>query len=152
LKKEKPLEENAKEVGAILETFGARARDVGLPRWLANKVAWGKNRRNKKRNRMPKKITIKNVMQFIEGNLKMLGDHIDLLPYHEKEQVVYRSWVCRNDCVSLGYCKYCGCSVPGKLYVRESCNEGELFPDMMGASAWEEYKKEKGIDLDELLY
>lgn len=101
---------------------------------------------------MSRKITIKNVLQFIEGNAKMFGDYIDLLPQHEKEQVVYRSWVCREDCIKLGYCKHCGCSVPGKLYVKESCNDGELFPDLMDSTAWQEYKELKKINLDELLH
>jgi hypothetical protein len=101
---------------------------------------------------MARKITIKNVLHFIEGNLKMFGDYIDLLPYHEKEQVIYRSWVCRNDCMKQEYCSYCGCSVPGKLYVKESCNEGERFPDMMDEASWEAYKEEKNINIDELLH
>ena len=101
---------------------------------------------------MSKKITIKKVLQFIEGNAKIFGDYIDILPQHEKEQVVYRSWICKDDCMQVGYCKYCGCSVPGKLYVKESCNEGELFPDLMNSELWEEYKKEKNINLDELLH
>lgn len=111
-----------------------------------------KDRRNKKKDKMSKKITVKNVLQFIEGNLKMLGDHIDLLPYHEKEQVIYRSWVCRDECIVNGYCSYCGCSVPGKLYVKESCNEGERFPDMMNEPDWERFKIEKNIKIDELLH
>lgn len=101
---------------------------------------------------MSGRITIKNVLQFIEGNAKMFGDYIDVLPYHEKEQVLYRSWVCRDDCMKVGYCKNCGCSVPGKLYVKHSCNDGELFPDMLNAAAWEEYKEEKNINMDEILH
>lgn len=101
---------------------------------------------------MSKKITVKKVLQFIEGNVKMFGDHIDLLPHHEKEQVIYRSWVCRDECMVVGYCKHCGCSVPGKLYVKESCNEGELFPDMMSEVAWEAYKEEKNININEILH
>lgn len=93
------------------------------------------------------KITPRKIFQFIEGNLKMLGDHIHLLPKHEREQVLYRSEICKEDCMKYGYCKYCGCSVPGKLYVKESCNGGDRFPNLMGAADWEKYKTEKNIEI-----
>lgn len=93
------------------------------------------------------KITPKKIFQFIEGNLKLLGDKMHLLPKHEREQVLYRSMVCKNDCVKLGYCKYCGCSIPGKLYVTTSCNNGERFPDLMGEADWEKYKTENNIEI-----
>jgi hypothetical protein len=93
------------------------------------------------------KITPKKIFQFIEGNIKMVGDSIHLLPRHEQEQVLYRSNICKEDCVKYGYCKYCGCSVPGKLYVKESCNGGERFPNLMGAADWEKYKSEKNIEI-----
>lgn len=93
------------------------------------------------------KITAKKVFQFIEGNLKMLGDELHLLPLHEREQVLYRSAICKDDCVALGYCAYCGCSVPGKLYVRESCNGGERFPNMMNAENWQEFKTKNNIEI-----
>jgi hypothetical protein len=85
------------------------------------------------------------ILQFIEGNLKMLGDRFSLLAQHEKEQVLYRSQVCKDDCMQLGYCKECGCSVPGKLYVKQSCNGGERFPDLMKKEEWAKYKKENNI-------
>ena len=46
------------------------------------------------------KITPKKIFQFIEGNLKLLGDRMHLLPAHEREQVFYRSEICKNDCMS----------------------------------------------------
>lgn len=98
------------------------------------------------------KITPKKIFQFVEGNLKMLGDRMHLLPKHEREQVLYRSMVCKDDCMEYEYCTYCGCSIPGKLYVKESCNGGERFPDLMGAEAWENFKKEKNIDIQGDIY
>jgi len=94
------------------------------------------------------KITPKKVFQFIEGNLKMLGDKMHLLPKHEREQVLYRSLVCKDDCMEYGYCVYCGCSVPGKMYVKKSCNGGERFPNLMSASDWEKFKLEKNIEIE----
>ena len=90
-------------------------------------------------------ITPKKVLQFIEGNLKMLGDQINLLPEWQKEQVLYRLEICKNDCVPNGACHYCGCAVPGKLYVWQSCNGGERFPDMMEPQAWENFKQVNNI-------
>jgi len=87
------------------------------------------------------------VFQFIEGNLKMLGDKLNLLPQHEREQVLYRSEICKNDCMVKGKCKYCGCSVPGKLYVKKSCNKGKRFPDMMDADAWNQFKLDNNIQV-----
>jgi hypothetical protein len=90
-------------------------------------------------------ITPNKVFQFIEGNLKMLGDQFDLMPKHQKEQVLYRSQICKDDCMKYGYCIECGCSVPGKLYVKKSCNGGKRFPDLMSKSEWEKYKSDNNI-------
>jgi hypothetical protein len=84
------------------------------------------------------------IFEFIEGNLKMLGDKLNLLPQHEKEQVIFRANIC-TDCMKNKKCKYCGCSVPGKLYVKKSCNKGERFPDMMDIELWEKYKIDNNI-------
>jgi hypothetical protein len=90
-------------------------------------------------------INLKNILQFIQGNANMLGDKFNLLPKYKKEQVTWRLDFCRNDCVKEGKCKFCGCSVPGKLYVDQSCNGGKRFPDMMNENDWNEYKKLKNI-------
>jgi hypothetical protein len=90
-------------------------------------------------------ITPKKIFQFIEGNLKMLGDQFDLMSQHQKEQVLYRSQICKDDCMKFGYCIECGCSVPGKLYVKESCNGGKRFPDLMSREDWKKYKSDNNI-------
>lgn len=92
-------------------------------------------------------ITPEKLRQYIEGNLKWLGDSFKLLPKHQKEQVLWRAQICK-DCVEQGYCKYCGCSVPGKLYVSKSCNDGEIFPDMMDKQDWDEYKQKNNIQIE----
>ena len=94
------------------------------------------------------RITLKNIKHYIEGNIKMLGDKMRLLPEHEKEQVAYRAMICKDECVRLEYCVYCGCDIPGKLYVKESCNGGERFPDLMNKDNWEKYKLDNGINLE----
>ena len=78
----------------------------------------------------------------------MLGEKIHLLSDHEKEQVAYRAMVCKEECIALGYCVYCGCDLPGKLYVRDSCNGGERFPDLMSKLDWEKFKIDNNIILE----
>lgn len=90
-------------------------------------------------------ITPKKIFQFVEGNLKMLGDEFGILPDSQKEQVLYRSQICKDDCIKYGYCIECGCSVPGKLYVKKSCNGGKRFPDLMPSADWEKYKSDNNI-------
>lgn len=92
-------------------------------------------------------VTAKMVKQYLEGNLKMLGDIFFLLPRHLREQVAWRTYICGDDCVKEGVCKYCGCSLPGKLYVKKSCNDGEKFPDLMDEDEWKEYKLQNNIKL-----
>lgn len=75
----------------------------------------------------------------------MLGDRLYLLDPHIKEQVLYRSQICKDTCIDYGYCIECGCSVPGKLYVKESCNGGKKFPDLMNQKKWERFKKKNDI-------
>ncbi len=91
---------------------------------------------------------INKIFQFIEGHLKMFGDKFNLLPEHQKEQFLFRVSLCKDDCFKSRKCIYCGCSVPGKLYVSESCNGGERFPDMMNPEEWEKYKKDKNIKIE----
>ena len=95
-------------------------------------------------------ITINNIQEYIEGNLKMLGDKLKIIPEHESEQVRYRAEICKNDCVKHGYCVNCGCDLPGKFYVVKSCSK--RFPDIMDAESWEEYKLENNITVDDNIY
>lgn len=95
---------------------------------------------------------LKNISNFIEGNVKMLGDNFGLLPNYQKEQILYRANICKDDCVRNGFCKECGCSVPGKLYVNTSCNNGERFPDIMNESDWDKFKQTNNIKIDDILH
>jgi hypothetical protein len=92
-------------------------------------------------------LSPKNIYHFIQGNARMLGDNFKMLPRYQKEQVIFRAQFCKDDCIPAGECKYCGCSVPGKLYVTESCNDGERFPDLMSEENWEKFKKENGFKM-----
>lgn len=85
------------------------------------------------------------IFQFAQGNIRLLGDEFNLLPKHLKEQVRYRSEICKDECVKYGKCRYCLCDLPGKFYVTESCNKGEKFPDLMDEESWRKYKEENNI-------
>jgi hypothetical protein len=93
-------------------------------------------------SRKPKKI-----LEFLEGNAKMWIDRLNLLKQHEREQILWRTEICKTDCLLEGKCKYCGCSVPGKLYVKQSCNNGERFPDIMEEQEWQKWKTENNISI-----
>lgn len=84
-------------------------------------------------------ITYKNIKSYIEGNTKMFLADIGFQAEHLKEQIAYRILIC-SDCVATGNCKKCGCDLPEKLYVKESCNKGERFPDLMSKLEWDKYK------------
>ena len=99
---------------------------------------------------MNKKITIKNIKAYIEGNSKMFLSKVGFQAEHLKEQIAYRVLMCNDDCVPQGYCQKCHCALPGKHYVAESCNNGERFPDLMSAKEWEEFKKQNNINEQEL--
>jgi hypothetical protein len=87
---------------------------------------------------MLNKVTVKNVSAFLEGNTKQILAGMGLQPKHIEEQVMYRASVC-SDCMIVGKCKMCGCSLPGKLHVAKSCNP-DRFPDLMSSKEWEEFK------------
>lgn len=95
---------------------------------------------------MKPKITIKNIKSYIEGNSKMFLSNVGLQAPHLQEQVAYRFLICKDTCVAKGYCEKCGCSLPGKFYVEESCNGGEKFPDLMSRVDWENFKKENNVE------
>ena len=91
-------------------------------------------------------INLKNIKAYLQGNSRLLGSKFDLVKEHIQEQVAWRAEIC-SDCVAETKCKECGCSVPGKLYVTLSCNNGERFPDLMDKKEWEDYKKENNIKI-----
>ena len=92
-------------------------------------------------------FNLKNIKHFIEGYSRFYYDKLIGLHPHIQEQILYRMQVCKDDCMVKGECKYCGCDVPKKMFVIESCNEGERFPDIMNKEDWEQYKKENNIIL-----
>lgn len=90
----------------------------------------------------------KNILSFIEGYSKYYYNEVIGLPPHILEQVLWRMSICKDDCIPNNKCEYCGCNAEKKLFVIESCNEGEKFPDLMNIKDWEEYKKVNKIKIE----
>ena len=94
---------------------------------------------------MKQKITVKNIKSFLEGNIQLGLESLNIQPEHIQEQIAYRRLLCSNDCMITGKCKYCGCEVLGKTSVKESCNKNERFPDLMSKLEWDKYKTQNDI-------
>lgn len=95
------------------------------------------------------KIKLKDIASFIEGNYKYYKDKIINSPGYIVEQVKYRLYVCKDDCLKNNECKYCGCPPRKKSWVTKSCNKGERFPDLMNKPEWEAYKVKNNINIDD---
>ncbi len=92
-------------------------------------------------------LTPNKIYHYLQGNIRLFYEQYNLLPTHLKEQVNYRASICKESCLQYGKCQRCGCDLPGKFYVTESCNRGEKFPDLMSEEEWSIYKKENDINL-----
>lgn len=90
---------------------------------------------------MTKKITLTNVLSYLEGNTQLILEELKLQPQHIQEQIAYRRLVCKDDCAITRKCKYCGCDFRGITSIAKSCNDGERFPPLMSGPEWEEFKK-----------
>jgi len=91
------------------------------------------------------KITLKNIVNFIDGNYEYYKDKIIDRPLHLKEQTYWRLYSCKNTCLLTGECQVCSCPVVKRAFAVASCNHN-LFPDLMPGLEWEEYKKENEIN------
>jgi hypothetical protein len=92
---------------------------------------------------MSKEITVQNIYNFIEGNIRLKTK--TLQPQHIKEQVAYRLLKCKDDCAKNGKCIKCGCSFPDRAYSSQSCNT-DRFPSFLNKVDWELYKIDNKIE------
>ena len=86
-----------------------------------------------------RKISTKDIYNFIEGNGRILLNKYNFSSPHLQEQIAYRLLTCKNDCVKQGKCKVCKCPLPNRAFTTESCNK-ERFPDLMSEEDWNKYK------------
>lgn len=89
---------------------------------------------------MKSKITLHNIKSFIEGNMQLGLEQLNLQPQHIQEQIAYRRLLCKDDCAIIGKCIICNCDFKGKTSVKESCNK-DRFPDLMNRIEWDKFKK-----------
>ena len=93
---------------------------------------------------MKQKITIKNIKSFLEGNIQLGLEQLNLQPLHIQEQIAYRRLLCKDDCAVNNQCIKCGCDFKGKTSVQQSCNP-ERFPDLISKLEWDKYKQQHDI-------
>jgi hypothetical protein len=92
---------------------------------------------------MSKEITVQNIYNFIEGNIRLRTK--TLQPNHIKEQIAYRLLKCSNDCAKKSECIICGCDFPDRAYSTESCNTNR-FPNFLSKLEWEDFKTNNKIN------
>lgn len=98
---------------------------------------------------MGQRITLKAIASFLEGNFKFYLYKFIRAPKYLKEQYAYRLNSCQKDCIPNKKCVYCGCPPLKKAFVKDSCNKGARFPDLMTENQWIEFKRKKEININE---
>lgn len=93
-----------------------------------------------------RKITIKDIYNYIDGNGRKILSELGFSEKHIEEQVAYRLLKCKDTCVPNKKCKHCGCPLPNRAFGSTSCNNGEIFPDLMSEKDWNKFKKDNNID------
>lgn len=100
---------------------------------------------------MKKAITIKDIKNYVEGNLNMYKQRSTFikLPIHIQEQAVVRAFLCAP-CLKAGACSECGCSTPELFYAPKKVDEMGKWGEMYSAEEWEEYKKEQNLTIPDI--
>ena len=93
------------------------------------------------------KVKIKDIKSFLEGNFRFFKNKFLASPDYINEQVQYRLYLCKDDCLVANACKHCSCPPRKKAWVNDSCNDGERFPDLMNKVDWEKFKQENNINI-----
>lgn len=94
---------------------------------------------------MSSSVTPKNVRDYIVGNFNYFKNKVFPSPPYIKEQIAYRLFLCKDDCVPNRACKYCGCPPKKKVWLKDSCNKNERFGPLLDKEEWTKFKKENNI-------
>lgn len=89
------------------------------------------------------KYTASNILSYLEGNFKYQWNKLLGSPQHIQEQVAYRLYQCKNDCLIDNKCIVCQCPPNKKAFVKKSCNP-ERFGDLLNREEWEKFKQNNG--------
>lgn len=65
--------------------------------------------------------------------------------YHQKEQIVFRSYLCKKECFENKKCLSCGCNFFDAISDILSCNYQRKFPNMMNDKEWTIFKTNHNI-------
>jgi hypothetical protein len=65
----------------------------------------------------------------------------EMIPEYIMEQIEWRKTKAPN-CLSLGYCTYCGCDTPALFYEDRGCKDPDkqCYPKIMSKKEWENFK------------
>lgn len=120
-----------------------------------------------------KDITLKNIIHFFTGNIRYKNfkkqlSTIDFSKYeneynwegvndnmklsHVQEQFIYRMFLVdlsSPQCITTKACRICGCDTPQLFFAKKAC-EGSCYPELLNQKDWENYKKEKSINIEEM--
>jgi len=88
---------------------------------------------------MSKKYTVKNILSFLEGNIKYNLNRLGMQPEYIQEQVTYRLYQCKDDCLPNEECIICSCPPEKKAFTKKSCNP-KRFGDLMNKEDWDNFK------------
>jgi hypothetical protein len=106
----------------------------------------------KKKFKLKEILNKSNIQNFVQGTWNHFKDNSNFfeLSTHVKEQAFYRAWLCQP-CYAKGSCLLCGCKTPEMFYSPNKTDAGEKWGKMLNKYEWEEFKKEKGIILEDLV-
>lgn len=93
------------------------------------------------------KVKIKDIKNYIEGNFRYFKNKFLASPDYINEQIQYRLSLCKDDCLINNVCNHCECPPRKKVWINESCNNGERFPDLMNKENWEKFKIDNNIKI-----
>lgn len=98
-----------------------------------------------------KYFNLKNITNFIEGNINSFKDnnHFFSLEEHVREQVIYRALQC-IDCLQEGHCLLCGCKTPEMFYAPKKIDADGKWNEMLSKEEWMKFKEEGNIILPEV--
>lgn len=86
-------------------------------------------------------ITLKNIIAFIEGNLRYRIYYStnpfirSLMRKHIREQIEARIRSMNMECYNKGYCIVCGCKTTALQMAHKAC-DGDCYPPMVGRKTW----------------
>jgi len=100
------------------------------------------------------KVTIKNIIAFIEGNIiynLYYSSFKYLIPRYKREQIKVRIDSMNPECYEQGSCIECGCRTTHLQMASKKC-KGDCYPVMLSKKRWEYLKNGGFIRIDKKLW